>query len=186
MSIIKSIHFNQKCGNFLPSKKGLSGVWNNIINKEATLWEKDINLNNLFKCKVGLGVEVQFWTDCWASDTPFKACFRALYALEKFKACSVRDRIQRSDHATVNNMTWCWRRVPEDAAERAVLDDLTNIVSLAPLSQIRDTWSWVPDPTGYFFKLWHGWNRRTMGIGALSGRSLSRSLSKMPVRSGQL
>ncbi|KAJ0870350.1 putative reverse transcriptase zinc-binding domain-containing protein [Helianthus annuus] len=144
-SIIKSIH-----GNFLPSKKGLSGVWNNIIRKEATLRDKDINLNNLFKCKVESGAEVQFWTDCWATDTPFKTRFPALHALEKFKACSVLDRIQRSDQNTLNNMTWDWRRVPEDATELAELNDLINIVSLAPLSQSGETWSWVPDPKGTF------------------------------------
>ncbi|MFS7936553.1 hypothetical protein Hanom_Chr05g00416931 [Helianthus anomalus] len=31
--------------------------------------------------------------------------------------------------------------------------------------------------SGYFSKLWHGWNRRTIWSRVLSGRSKSRSLS---------
>ncbi|XP_022033057.1 uncharacterized protein LOC110934177 [Helianthus annuus] len=39
-AVISSIHYNPRHGNFLPTKRGLSGVWNNIIKKESDLRKK--------------------------------------------------------------------------------------------------------------------------------------------------
>ncbi|KAJ0834798.1 putative reverse transcriptase zinc-binding domain-containing protein [Helianthus annuus] len=148
--IVKSIHFNPKLGNFLPSKKGLTGVWNNIIKKEASLRETDIHLNKLFKCKVGSGSEVQFWTDVWASDIPFKMIFPSLYMLEKFKGCSVRERLLDMDTNNGYGVNWCWLRNPFSSQECTELSELSNILSQVSLSSSRDTWSWMSDPTGNF------------------------------------
>ncbi|KAJ0923638.1 putative RNA-directed DNA polymerase [Helianthus annuus] len=149
-SVIMSLHFNRKQGNFLPSKKGLSGVWNNITKREEALKNKDIHLNLLFRCKIGNGSDTQFWTDVWAVDIPLKVRFPLLYSLEKHKGCCVRDRLQKVPGENTNRITWGWLRYPSSLQELAELEALTNIVMQSSLSESKDVWSWASDPTGAF------------------------------------
>ncbi|PWA81456.1 cytochrome P450 [Artemisia annua] len=75
-----------------PMSSSNSGPWYHIMKIKDELCKININLNNLFKIKVGNGQSTSFWNDIWIGDKPLVASFPRLYRLETNPDCLVCDR----------------------------------------------------------------------------------------------
>ncbi|KAJ0911011.1 putative RNA-directed DNA polymerase [Helianthus annuus] len=148
--VVMAIHYNPKHGNFLPIRKGLSGVWQNIVKKEYLLNSKNIHLCNLIVSNIGNGWNTQFWTDSWVTGLPLKSRFSALFGLEKLKGCSVRDRLDVDENGLVNGPKWIWAREPSSDQELAELAELNVIISQVNITDSLDTWGWTTEHANEF------------------------------------
>ncbi|PWA44060.1 hypothetical protein CTI12_AA506990 [Artemisia annua] len=74
------------------SIKSKAGPWFQIAKLNGDLSEYGIDLQSIFKVKVGNGESTYFWTDKWVGNSPLCSVFPRLYRLESNKQCRVCDR----------------------------------------------------------------------------------------------
>ncbi|GJT51276.1 hypothetical protein Tco_0977433 [Tanacetum coccineum] len=87
-----------------------SGPWYHIAKIKDDLLKVNINLDNIFKIKLGNGQSTSFWNDIWIGDTPLVASFPRLYRLDINPDCLVCDRnptahVPLSSLATTSDVT---------------------------------------------------------------------------------
>ncbi|GJW79680.1 RNA-directed DNA polymerase, eukaryota [Tanacetum coccineum] len=100
--------------------------------------------SNLFRKKIGNGVNTSFWADSWIGSIPFKEKFPRLYALEESKSISVADKLGLS------SLYLSFRRPSKGGIEQESFNLLCKSVRGVVLSNIEDRWSWSLEGSGLF------------------------------------
>ncbi|KAJ0535567.1 hypothetical protein HanIR_Chr09g0432001 [Helianthus annuus] len=129
-------------------KKGLSCVWNNIVRKEEAVKKDNIYLNRLMKGSVDNGKDVQFWTDTWALNLSLHYLFSALFSLEKYKGCLVKNRLRTP--GPVDRIKWQWYRAPSSNIELMELNRIVAILDQISITNQEDKWTWQAEDLGNF------------------------------------
>ncbi|XP_022042172.1 uncharacterized protein LOC110944836 [Helianthus annuus] len=99
---------------------------------------------------VGNGLDTQFWTDTWVANLPLNSRFSALFLLEKFKGCCVRERLEVSKTGQVIGPKWCWAHEPLSHQEMVEITELNNVISRVILSDSKDEWGWSSEHSNEF------------------------------------
>ncbi|PWA46450.1 RNA-directed DNA polymerase, eukaryota, Reverse transcriptase zinc-binding domain protein [Artemisia annua] len=130
----------------------------------------NINLNTLFKIKLGNGRSTSFWNDIWIGDTPLIASFPRLYHLDRNPDCLVCDRNPTAQVSLIGMQSahltdivpmspyfppglifqWAWRREPRSGPETEELITLVSLLSNLYLSDVEDRWECIIDASRCF------------------------------------
>ena len=120
--IIISIHGH--CGGLrsVSSPSYKAGPWHHIIKLKEDLHTYGLNLESIFKRKVGNGQTTRFWLDPWIGGPLLRDSFPRLFRLESNSECMVIDRAPKptaipinfhspnTSHAPHLSFFWAWSR----------------------------------------------------------------------------
>ncbi|GJY11387.1 hypothetical protein Tco_0379572 [Tanacetum coccineum] len=90
--VICSIHGPLGGLNDNSSVRPNSGPWYHIAKIKDDLLKININLDNIFKIKLGDGQSTSFWNDIWIGDMPLVVSFPRLHRLDINPDCLICDR----------------------------------------------------------------------------------------------
>ncbi|XP_021992095.1 uncharacterized protein LOC110888906 [Helianthus annuus] len=141
VKVVEAIHSGGSSWSFLPVKKSLGGVWNNIVSVINRPLIGNSCFRDCLRGKAGRGDCISFWLDPWLLETPLMEKFPNLFALETVKNCSVRDRVLG---------VWLWKHDPELVDELGELIELNEAVASVLLNDSEDVWVWLPDQANSF------------------------------------
>ncbi|KAF5773617.1 putative RNA-directed DNA polymerase [Helianthus annuus] len=136
VKVVNAFHVGGSAWDFLPLKKSLGGVWNNIVSVFRRPVIGNLSLRKFFKGEVKSGNKILFWLDPWLDDVPLKEKFPNLFKLEMVKTCSVRDRLDGEG-------LWLWRHDPETSQELSEWQVLSAALGSVSLASGEDRWSWL-------------------------------------------
>ncbi|KAJ0505327.1 putative RNA-directed DNA polymerase [Helianthus annuus] len=74
--VIEAIHNNRNCGDFVPVKNSIGGVWSNIVKVLNNTVIDGTQLKYYFKVAIGNGDNTKFWLDHWIGPRTLKEAFR--------------------------------------------------------------------------------------------------------------
>ncbi|PWA47276.1 RNA-directed DNA polymerase, eukaryota, Reverse transcriptase zinc-binding domain protein [Artemisia annua] len=132
------------------SLRSNSGPWYHIVKIKDELHKININLNNLFKIKVGNGQSTSFWNDIWIGDRHLVASFPRLYRLETNPDCLVCDRnptaqVSLSALANASDITPTLPQLTDIGLHSVQLIDIGPMISYFPPGLIFQ-WVWRREP----------------------------------------
>ncbi|PWA58934.1 RNA-directed DNA polymerase, eukaryota, Reverse transcriptase zinc-binding domain protein [Artemisia annua] len=79
--------------NPIPARLSSPGPWKNIANAIGVLNSVGLDMVRNIQGRVGNGLGIAFWMDCWDPGGPLATRFPTLFALERNKNVSVSDRV---------------------------------------------------------------------------------------------
>ncbi|KAM0018703.1 putative RNA-directed DNA polymerase [Helianthus debilis subsp. tardiflorus] len=138
--MIDECHRSRVVWSALPCNKYISSPWKTIVKLTEAKMVHGKNFNSFITACAGNGRTIQFWCDCWTGQEAFKDKWPAIFSLEKYKRCSVSDRIKQV--GGVETMCWNWSRTPNSAEELQQLQELMMTLSSTRLEECRDRWKW--------------------------------------------
>ncbi|KAJ0802039.1 putative reverse transcriptase zinc-binding domain-containing protein [Helianthus annuus] len=147
--VVSAIHGSNRRWSFIPAKRGLTGVWLNIVRMEDKLLLNGKRFPEYISGVIGNGSSIRFWIDRWKGDTPFMFKWPNLFAIERHKGCVVNQRLQVEGEGGVS-MLWNWSRSPSTISELDDLADCESMLAGAGLSAVKDKWKWDADTSGRF------------------------------------
>ncbi|GJT29209.1 hypothetical protein Tco_0909484 [Tanacetum coccineum] len=115
-----------------PSSLSKRSPWLDIIREVIVLRTKGINLLDLIRKKIGIGLHTLFWEDIWLDDLTLKHKFPRLYALDNYKQITVFEKI---NHVSMVD-TFC--RPPRGGTEEEQLEFLLFRIDGLILTNIPD------------------------------------------------
>nr|GEX17593.1 RNA-directed DNA polymerase, eukaryota, reverse transcriptase zinc-binding domain protein [Tanacetum cinerariifolium] len=92
-SVIKSIHGQHGGLQDISTIRNKSGAWFQIAKLNQDLTSYGIDLNTLFRLKIGNGESTSFWNNVWVGNSPLCNAFPRLFRLELHPLCRVCDRV---------------------------------------------------------------------------------------------
>ncbi|KAJ0876698.1 putative reverse transcriptase zinc-binding domain-containing protein [Helianthus annuus] len=146
--VVEAFHFNRKNWDFIPSRKGSSGPWSNIVKVLSRTILSGTPLQRFFKGVIRDGKEISFWLDPWIGDVPLKDLCPSLFRLDRDKRCKVFHRLYRSSGVLVRN--WDWSRQPSTGQEIVELARLYEKLDSVSFSGQSDCWSWTGSEDGIY------------------------------------
>ncbi|PWA44309.1 RNA-directed DNA polymerase, eukaryota, Reverse transcriptase zinc-binding domain protein [Artemisia annua] len=126
VSVIKSIHADERGVTDFKAIKVKIGPWFHIARLKEDFLHLNINMDTIFKKAVN-GELTSFWNDIWIGDSPLKFAFGRLYALKTDKSCSVSSRCPSFDHTSSLTYRRHWRRSPCSGPKSTQLIELEEL-----------------------------------------------------------
>ncbi|GKB15937.1 putative RNA-directed DNA polymerase [Tanacetum coccineum] len=127
-----------------------SGPWYHIAKIKDDLLKVNINLDNIFKIKLGNGQSTSFWNDIWIGDTPLVASFPRLYHVTRHSIQSTGNGSMSPYFPPGLIFQWVWRREPRPGPETEELISLVSLLSNLYLSNVEDRWECTIDASRRF------------------------------------
>ncbi|KAJ0927467.1 putative reverse transcriptase zinc-binding domain-containing protein [Helianthus annuus] len=146
--VVWAIHHNSRAWNPVPAKLTMAGPWKQVARSVQELKEINVDVMRSIRGVLGNGEAILFWLDSWVSEAPLAVCFPALFALEKDKFCSVKDRVGTGANGV--SWTWDWRRQPGDGLEFVEWQQLLSLMGDPLLAEHDDDWKWTLDGSGIY------------------------------------
>ncbi|MFS7953394.1 putative reverse transcriptase zinc-binding domain-containing protein [Helianthus anomalus] len=179
VKVVDAIHSGGSGWSFLPVRKALGGVWNNIAMVINKPFAGSSRLRDYFRGSVGRGDSILFWLDPWLMEVPLKEAFRKLFALEIVKTCSALNEAIGLISLNDRKDEWIWS--PDKSGSfsvksvKHVLEGVSNNVS----NYVVDWCKWVPIKCNMF--VWRAELNRIPTFDALRRRGITVSDEMCPL-----
>nr|GEV78494.1 RNA-directed DNA polymerase, eukaryota [Tanacetum cinerariifolium] len=121
-----------------------NGVWARIVKDiNAPVNDQGLISDQLIKRNVCDSRTTRLWKDFWIGDTPLQHQFPCLFRLEVNQDCMVRVRWN-------DGRNWIWSRPISCGNTSTQLSTLNTLLDPIILSEARDEWVWLLDPSSEF------------------------------------
>ncbi|KAJ0938893.1 putative RNA-directed DNA polymerase [Helianthus annuus] len=126
-----------------------SDHWSHINSSVSSSRPTDLNLNSVFRVRVGVGSSIGFWSQPWIGLVPLQRLFPNLYEIESVKRCSIGQRLSISC-GCITGFHCNWKSAREAAALSHEVFEIENLLVTYSFGDGSDKWLWSKDPSGEF------------------------------------
>lgn len=137
--VIGALHGGVRTYQFIPCKN-VSGVWKSIAAAGRELAKRNINIEDMLVCEVGVGNSVQFWNENWVAGGRLRDRFPMAYGISRDKKVMVADCYKRAGEVVF--WDWAWKRMPSSELEIQEVKGLMDILMQEKTPKRPDQWMW--------------------------------------------
>ncbi|KAD2392846.1 hypothetical protein E3N88_39823 [Mikania micrantha] len=148
--IIWSFHHNSSSWCYIPVSVSMPGVWKSIGKIGKDLLKCNVDLTKLISGKVGKGDQVRFWIDKWLGNDSFDKLFPSLFNKEVSKSCTIKERYNIVGRNII--WEWSWNVSNFNPQEQMELNNLSQLLLQANITNEEDAWRWE-DPPNFSFSV---------------------------------